>query len=126
MSDYGDFCREQRQSKQRLRAHWHECPTCAISFGTGTSVAPGGNCRNCGWRAPGDRGDDARAAKRLDDVRSKSKIDERKKKEARFKFCCPYCDRKLKNPSARGQHVQSSHREEHNEKRVKMGSRETF
>lgn len=46
-----------------IRAHWHECPTCAAMYGgNGTKVAPGETCLNCGWDAPGERGDDMRAA----------------------------------------------------------------
>ena len=51
-SDYGDFCREQRKGKQGLRRHFHECPNCAIAYGTGTKVEPGYKCRNCDWVAP--------------------------------------------------------------------------
>lgn len=65
MSDYGDFCREQRQERQSLRMHWHECPHCAVRFGTGTLVAPGKTCRHDGWKAPGKKGDDYRAAAQM-------------------------------------------------------------
>ena len=67
MSDYGEFCKEQREHKQALRRHWHECPHCKEKFGTGTLTAPGHGCKHSKkpwhpkWKAPGDQGDDQRA-----------------------------------------------------------------
>lgn len=107
MSSYGDFCREQRKARQRVRLFWHECPTCAISFGTGTSVAPGGKCRNCGWNAPGKPGDDLRAA-------DKSDQDEwQRKPKHRGKWECPYCDMTFATKAARGAHVSKVHQKQH-------------
>ena len=126
MSDYGDFCREQRIERQERRRFWHECPTCKISYGTGTSVAPGGNCRNCGWKAPGSPGDDRRSVEAMKRKQVAQKIAKQKARERYFEYECPYCDRKFKNPFNRGQHVKKVHDEEHAERRVKMGKRKTF
>ena len=122
MSEMGDFYREMRQERSALRRHWHECPHCAVRFGTGTSVAPGGRCRNCGWQAPGEHGDDRRAVKAAE----RAEREERRRKEAKNPFPCPYCDRRLKTPAGRGEHVQKLHAEEHDRRRVKMGKRTEF
>ena len=56
-----------RQARSR-RQFWIECPHCKERFGTGTKVAPGARCRHSRqkwhpeWIAPGNRGDDWRAA----------------------------------------------------------------
>lgn len=133
MSEYGDFCREQRQWKQSLRMHWHECPNCAVRFGTGTSVAPGTKCRNCDWVAPGERGDDVRKVRewareeRAEASRlAAEKAAKKSAKEAQFEFECPYCERRFFNPAARGQHVNRLHQAEHAEKAVKLGKRKSF
>lgn len=87
MSDYGDFCREQRQYKQDLRLKWIECPHCRIEFGTGTKVAPGTLClRHPEWRAPGERGSDRRFAREQGAARSTQKPASRKSP-------CPKCGR---------------------------------
>jgi len=64
MGDVGDYWNDVREHKRAVRMHWHECPNCERKFGTGTKVAPGCDCRNCGWRAPGKKGDDHRQAYR--------------------------------------------------------------
>lgn len=111
MSSYGDFCRDQRKARQRVRMHWHECPTCAVAYGTGTSVAPGGTCRNCGWDAPGNRGDDMRAADEAD------KQEWSKKPRNRGDWECPYCDMSFATKSARGGHVSKKHAPQHLEEK---------
>lgn len=126
MSDMGDFYREQREERRRLRAHWHECPDCAVRFGTGTSVPPGGTCHNCGWEAPGERGDDRRAADLLDRRLRAQEAAKRAKRERHFEFECPYCERKFRTPADRGRHVAAVHEAEHLERKVKMGKRKTF
>lgn len=52
MSESGEMWREYREHKRRFRKHMHECPHCAVRFGTGTKVVPGERCRNCDWVAP--------------------------------------------------------------------------
>jgi len=52
MSESGDFWRAYKDQKRAARRHYHECPTCAERYGTGTKVEPGHRCRNCGWEAP--------------------------------------------------------------------------
>jgi hypothetical protein len=54
MGDVGDYWRDARAYRRSVRAHWHECPTCAQMYGTGTKVPPGCECHNCGWLAPGE------------------------------------------------------------------------
>lgn len=115
MSDYGDFCRDQRQSRQRLRMHWHECPTCAVAFGTGTSVAPGRKCRNCGWTAPGEKGDDQRAADDFDKQKEWSK-----KPRNRGPWGCPYCDMSFGSAKARMAHVTKKHGMQHRQEQRKF------
>lgn len=114
MSSYGDFCREQRKARQRVRMFWHECPHCAQRFGTGTSVAPGGNCRNCGWDAPGQPGDDMRAA---DDLERRTWSP---KSKQRGDWNCPYCEMSFATRQARGSHVNKKHGAEHIEKRANL------
>lgn len=130
MSDYGDFCREQRQARSRLRFHWHECPHCAVLFGTGTSVAPGRTCRrHPDWRAPGEVGDDERAAHMADEDAERvriNKVKQRAIKEASFNYPCPYCARRFQTPLGRGKHVQSKHDELHKKQGIKMGKRTSF
>jgi len=108
MSSYGDFCREQRMARRRVRMFWHECPTCAMEFGTGTKVAPGGTCRNCGWHAPGDSGDDMRAADEFD-----RKKETALKPRRRGPWECPYCDMSFAGKQARGAHVSKKHTQQH-------------
>lgn len=108
MSSYGDFCKEQRRARQRVRMFWHECPTCAVAFGTGTSVAPGGKCRNCGWHAPGKPGDDMRAADEMD-----RRITATQKPRRRGPWECPYCDMAFASKKARGHHVSKKHGKQH-------------
>lgn len=112
MSSYGDFCKEQRKARQRVRMFWHECPTCAVKFGTGTSVAPGANCRNCGWLAPGQRGDDMRAA----DARDKQ-LEARRKPRRRGPWEYPYCDWSFADKQSRGKHVSTKHTRQHEAER---------
>lgn len=112
MSSYGDFCKDQRKARQRVRMFWHECPTCAISFGTGTSVAPGGTCRNCGWHAPGQKGDDLRAADEMD-----KRLEATRKPRRRGDWECPYCDMSFATKQARGAHVSKKHQEQHESER---------
>ena len=122
MSEMGDFDREQRRQRSKLRAHWHECPHCAVAFGTGTSVAPGGQCRNCGWDAPGEAGDDRRAVAAWDRTQEKR----RQFREAKRIYPCPYCPRRFTTSEGRGKHVNRIHAEEHERRRVKMGKRTEF
>lgn len=110
MSSYGDFCREQRKARQRVRMFWHECPTCKVSFGTGTSVAPGGKCRNCGWAAPGKPGDDMRQA---DEFEAKHT----RKPKRHGPWECPYCEMSFASKRSRGDHVSKKHGSQHMEER---------
>lgn len=112
MSSYGDFCREQRRARQRVRMFWHECPTCAVRFGTGTTVAPGAKCRNCGWLAPGQKGDDMRAADEMD-----RQMEAPRKRHRRGPWECPYCDRSFADKQARGAHVNKKHARQHAQER---------
>lgn len=59
MSDYGDFCREQREFKRATRSQWVECNSPGCQFGGNPiKVAPGEACRHCGVIAPSRRGSD--------------------------------------------------------------------
>jgi len=65
-SDYGDFCREQREFKQRRRTQWIECSSPGCQFGGNpVKVAPGEKCRHCGVRVSGERGSDLRYARKV-------------------------------------------------------------
>jgi len=90
--------------------HWHECPFCAIRYGTGTSVAPGRTCRNCGWEAPGKSGEDQRAVAKMerDDV-FKEIERQAKKRRAQVLHTCRVCGKRLKNEHGRVQHERQAH-----------------
>jgi flavoprotein len=52
MSELRDDFRYLKERRRQFRRHMHECPKCAIAYGTGTKVVPGEKCRNCEWVAP--------------------------------------------------------------------------
>lgn len=110
MGDVGDYWNDARNYRRARRAHWHECPTCAVRYGTGTLVAPGQKCRNCDWIAPGQRGDDVHAAERdLDWESVQEQQRAEKKARALSERTCRYCNKVFKQPHGRKHHEQSVH-----------------
>ncbi len=110
MGDVGDFWKDVRDDRRRRRAHWHECPDCSVRYGTGTLVPPGCNCRNCDWRAPGQRGDDERAAKAQLDAEAKQAAADAVNKAARLKLRTCGCHGKVfKTITARQHHEANVH-----------------
>lgn len=115
--DVGDYWNEAREDRRAIRRHWHECPDCAVSFGTGTLVAPGEKCRHDGWQAPGQKGDDRRAARQdHKDEEWQEFNSEWRKLRAQDKTrrrnvlrTCRKCGKKLKSTQARKAHEKDKH-----------------
>lgn len=101
MGDIGEYWREHREWKQARRRHWHECPTCRVSFGTGTSVAPGRTCRHCGWLAPGEIGED--------NVKARAEMTRNEPTKDRSDKRCLICGKWFKTARARNQHREAKH-----------------
>src|SRR5512146_528002 len=98
VSDYGDFCREQRQSKRMARLSWHECPSPGCQFGGNpVKVPPGGKCLHCGWQAPGKEGDNPGGAHRHTSI-AQPKRD-----------TCKTCGKKFKTEQGRAMHEREVH-----------------
>lgn len=114
MSDYGDFCREQREWRRARRDHWHGCPHCAETFGEAKLIPPGGTCPHHGWKAPGQPGDDVRAAR---DAEKAAENGPPRKPKNRGEWQCPYCEMSFKRKVDRGRHVGAKHRQEHRKQR---------
>lgn len=111
MGDVGDYWREHKEFKQRLRSYWHECPSCAVEFGTGTKVAPGRKCRNCDWKAPGTPGEDLTKARR-DTEESWIEKDLKAQKQARklAECTCKFCKKVFTTPHGRAEHERQKHK----------------
>lgn len=62
VGDVGDYWRENREFKRKMRSFWYECPNCDFG-GNPPKVAPGFKCHHCGWQAPGKQGDDIKKAR---------------------------------------------------------------
>lgn len=65
MSEMGDDFRAQREFRREARSQWHDCPNC-IYGGNARKIAPGAACHECGWVAPGRRGEDLEHARRAE------------------------------------------------------------
>lgn len=64
MGDIGDDRGKHREWKRRVRRHWHDCPNCALSYRTDTSVAPGCKCQSCDCIATRTKGEDVHKARK--------------------------------------------------------------
>lgn len=112
MGDVGEYWREHREQQQARRRYWHECPTCRHRYGTGTKVAPGHRCRNCGWRVPGQAGSDiARAATDIAVAQNLEAERVAKRVARRQARRCRFCNRMLRTPEGRAQHEATVHAE---------------
>lgn len=106
----GDDFREHREWRRAVRNYWEECPNCAISFGTGTKVAPGDTCRHCGWLAPGKRGSDTRRASQDQRMKAdRSAIGQKQKEAQALKRRCLLCNKSFGSTNARQHHERDVH-----------------
>jgi len=111
MGDVGDYWREHKEFKKRLRSHWHECPSCAVAFGTGTLVAPGRKCRNCDWKAPGVPGEDLEKARRATEafeIEAEARVEKQARKLA--ERTCKFCKKVFGTPHGRAEHERQKHK----------------
>jgi hypothetical protein len=111
---YEDFVREeatQCEFKRYARTQWHECPSVGCQFGGNpVKVPPGGNCRHCGWTAPGERGADTKAAARMQSARwEREAADEAQRAARRAKRTCDLCGKLFINAKAMGHHRTMKH-----------------
>tara|TARA_R100000544_G_scaffold34719_3_gene21654 strand:+ start:23353 stop:23715 length:363 start_codon:yes stop_codon:yes gene_type:complete len=115
MGDLGDYWREHREYKRALRMFWPECPTCAVTYGTGTKTPPGEACHNCGWIAPGERGSDKARAKahlsaQYEDEQERAARKAEKRARLMALRTCRACGRQFKTERARINHERDAHK----------------
>lgn len=111
MGDMGDYWREARDYRRAARSQWHECPSAGCQFGGNpVKVAPGGRCRHCGWIAPGQRGEDARyARKRVAEIAADQDRRDRDRALTMSKRTCKLCGKRLATIPGCEQHMRDKH-----------------
>ena len=112
MGDVGDYWNEHRDFKRAARRYWHECPSASCQFGGNpVKVPPGGKCRHCGWKAPGERGSDkANAEHDLWEAEFEKIKAEQKTAAKREARTCQWCKRTLGTPQGRAEHERAVHK----------------
>ena len=105
-----DLWRDARAFKRDMRANWHDCPNCVYGDNA-RKVAPGCTCWECGWEAPGRKGDDISKAREAEAVRFASELaeeDERKKRRALR--TCDVCRHVFPNKESMQKHRSVMHK----------------
>ena len=121
MGDLGDYWRDARAFRRAARTQWAECPSAGCQFGGNpVKVAPGENCRHCGWTAPGARGSDVAHARQDEQKRfAEEAAADADRTARREKLTCPKCGKKFPSTGAVAGHLAHFHSAEGKARRAR-------